>query len=148
MQKRKSVLPRSKLDLLPLPRVEMDRLSLVSHLALADLSTGTGSMRSFAILANTVVLTHFLMGEGFGAAGDGREILERAKGAVNACDKAATLAGKWTVEGEDYRWLGRCLTLHDRQLRIAPRQAVAMAVIRRDAYWAEQEKRKSLKKAA
>lgn len=105
-------------------------------------------MRSFAILANTVVLTHFLMDEGFGGAGDGREILERAKGAVNACDKAATLSRKWTVEGEDFRWLGRCLTLHDRQLRIAPRHAVAMAVIRRDAYWAAEEKKKSLKMAA
>lgn len=137
MAKRKAtVAVRGKADLLPLPRVEVDRIGLEYHLALEVIRAGAGDARMLKILTDVLIVVHFLREQGFGGGQENSAVFSAAQDVLNACDGHAVRAGVWKLTGASAAVVGRLLCLHDRQLRLSPRAAVVEAVRRRDAYWA------------
>jgi hypothetical protein len=137
MQKRRPSASRTKLELLPIPRADVDRVSLVYHLALDTSRRGFGSARTVKTLTDALVISHYLREQGVGKEPDAIAVFAAAQAALNACDCAAARRGVWRVPEASAAAIGRLLCYHDRQLRIAPRHAVISAVACRDAYWIE-----------
>jgi hypothetical protein len=140
MQNRNSIVPRSKLELLPIPRADAERVSLEYHLALDTSRRGFGSARTVRALTDALVISHYLREQGVGRDQEAAGIFVAAQDAVNGCDCAAARRGILRLPDASVAAIGRLLCFHDRQLRVAPRHAVIKAVACRDAYWVTRTK--------
>lgn len=138
MTKRTTVTSHAKLDLLPLPAADRDRIVLEYHLTLATLRAGQGDHRTLAVLTGVLVTTHYLLEAGCSATPESRATFRAAQDAINRCDLRQLDTSTWRcAEPADFDALAALIVLHDRQLAFAPRHAVAHASARCDAYWAD-----------
>lgn len=135
MKQRNSIVRRGKLELLPVPRLDADRVSLEHHLALDTSMRGFGSARTVRTLTDALLVSYYLREQGIGQDRDAANIFVAAQEAVNGCDCSAARRGIWRLPDADAVAIGRFLCFHDRQIRVAPRHAVIKAVASRDAYW-------------
>jgi hypothetical protein len=138
MGKRATAMLRDKIDQLPLPAADRDRIALEYHLALATLRAGVGDCHVLSILTGVLVTVHYLLMAGIEASNGHRDAFAAAQTALNTCDIPAACAARWVVSSADIEALAALLSLHDRQLARASRHSVMQAVAQREAYWARQ----------
>lgn len=114
-----------KIMRLPLPRARADELAWRTHLTLASMRAGKGSMTAAQTLLEAIVMTGFLTEAGYGPLA--RAQMTEAEQAV--CDAMArgNDGDHWSLEPVAAKKLEAIVTLHDQQLREAPLSVVAQA---------------------
>lgn len=110
--------------LLPMPRAVRDALSVEYHLMLEALSGGYGDGRMLSTLAQVLLVAYFLHQSGYQ---DGSPVFDEMEAVIASACERGNETGIWSIDADGYRLLGRLLTLHDRQLAVAPLCVVAQA---------------------
>jgi hypothetical protein len=115
---------RNKSMLLPMPRTVRDALSVEYHLMLEALHGGYGDGRMLSTLAQVLLVSYFLHQSGYQ---DGSPVFDSMEAVIESACRRGNETGIWRVDTDGYQLLGRLLTLHDRQLAVAPLCFVAQA---------------------
>jgi hypothetical protein len=105
--------PLTKAQLLPLPTVEVRRLSLKYHLALACLADGRGDVETLSTLSNVIELAQQL-----DASPDER--FSAAQAALDACVARAELSAAITLTADEREAIATVIVHHDAQLARVP----------------------------
>ncbi|MCR5897001.1 hypothetical protein E2P84_39785 [Burkholderia cepacia] len=117
--------PLTKSMLLPLPSVDVRRLSLRFHLALAAMSSGHGSGDQFMTLLGTIYIAFFLRDIEVGDVDRG--LYKRAEEALEQCMQRVEQGQPWMLLADERVAIEEMVTFHDTQLLIAPAHRYADA---------------------
>ncbi|WP_253556637.1 hypothetical protein [Robbsia andropogonis] len=108
-----------KAELLPLPTASSDKLSLMYHLCLARLRSGTGDARCLHTLATMLLFASGILDAG--VSGLLAEQIEAAQIALCSAKETSAGSGVWGLNEAHFQALAACALGHDRQLRRASR---------------------------
>ncbi|WP_341318790.1 hypothetical protein WN982_27790 [Paraburkholderia sp. IMGN_8] len=109
---------QNKSLLLPLPRVEADKLSLSVHAALDALRRGRGNASAVKTLMGATILTGLLAESGYETTIF--EQLETADQGIKTIFNRGRETGTWLLEPETFTQFAQIVTTYDQQLRKAP----------------------------
>jgi hypothetical protein len=111
----------AKTELLPLPKVVRDALSLEYHLHLEALRVGVGSIMALQMLMRVAMATNILSDLGYGDRG-GRAFEDY----LEAANRTLSLGneGSFRFDCNAYRIFASLLCHHDDQLEMAPVRAI------------------------
>ena len=115
----------SKMQLLPMPRPEADRLSLHAHCALQALRDGHGWMAGTQSLAEVLILTAYVAEAGYGQIT--REAWLQSESAINAAFAEGQATGVWKLDDASCEQLAGVVCVHDVQLHNTPLGILAAA---------------------
>lgn len=110
--------PFTKSMLLPLPSVDVRRLSLRFHLALAVMSSGHGNGDQFMTLLGTTYIAFFL--RDIEVDDVDRRLYKRTEDALEQCMQRVEQGQPWTLLVDERIAIEQLVTFHDIQLLIAP----------------------------
>jgi len=117
-----NVASASKVNLLPLPRLQVAALSLRYHLYLETLRAGLGERHTVDTLAVMLLYAGGLHDLGYGKL----ELadVDAAQGIINDAYTEGRVTGIWKIDEGGFAVLASVLCRHDRQLATAPIAAV------------------------
>lgn len=116
---------QSKTLLLPMPRVEVDRLCLQVHIALDAMRREKGNVDAAQTLCQAMILTGLLAEAGYGEASF--EQMREAESVISEAFDRGRDSDLWVLDEDGFRQFALIVSTYDRQLRRAPLAAVAEA---------------------
>ncbi|PWT80979.1 MAG: hypothetical protein C5B58_10540 [Acidobacteria bacterium] len=116
---------RSKAALLPIARVEADRVSLQVHVALDAMRRKRGNLDAERTLCQVMIVTGLLIEAGYGDATFKQ--MKEAESILFAAFNRGRHADVWMLEEEGFRHFATIVTTYDYQMRRAPLAAIIEA---------------------
>jgi hypothetical protein len=123
---------RKKTLLLPVPRLEADRLALQVHIALDAMHRAKGNVHAAQTLCQVMILTGLLAEAGYGQATF--EQMRDAEKVIAAAFDQGRDRDVWMLEEEGFEQFATIVSTYDFQLRRASLAAVADASDRLDRF--------------